>query len=68
MIDAGIHDGDKIVVRKQNTADNGDIVVALIDDSATVKRFSKKKGITFSIPKTKRWQISWSMRSPYSAK
>ena len=44
MIDAGIHDGDKIVVRKQNTADNGDIVVALIDDSATVKRFFKKEG------------------------
>ena len=44
MIDAGICDGDKIVVRKQNTADNGDIVVALLDDSATVKRFYKKDG------------------------
>ncbi len=42
MIDAGILDGDKIVVRKQDTAENGDIVVALIDDSATVKRFYKK--------------------------
>ena len=42
MIDAGILDGDKIVVRKQGTAENGDIVVALVDDSATVKRFFKK--------------------------
>ena len=44
MIDAGILDGDKIVVRRQQTADNGDIVVALLDDSATVKRFYKKEG------------------------
>ncbi len=44
MIDAGIFDGDKIVVRKQSTAENGDIVVALLDDSATVKRFYKKDG------------------------
>lgn len=42
MIDAGIYNGDKIVVRKQQTADNGDIVVALLDDSATVKRFFRK--------------------------
>ena len=44
MIDAGILDGDKIVVRRQQTADDGDIVVALLDDSATVKRFYKKDG------------------------
>lgn len=44
MIDAGIYDGDKIVVRKQETADNGDIVVALIDDSATVKRYFRRDG------------------------
>ena len=43
MIDAGILDGDKIVVRRQQTAENGDIVVALLDDSATVKRFFKKQ-------------------------
>ena len=42
MINAGIFDGDKIVVKHQETADNGDIVVALIDDSATVKRFYKR--------------------------
>lgn len=39
MIDAGIFDGDKIVVRRQQTAENGEIVVALVEDSATVKRF-----------------------------
>ena len=42
MIEAGINDGDYIVVREQQTADNGDIVVALIDDGATVKRFYKE--------------------------
>lgn len=45
MIDAGIFDGDKIVVRRQQTAENGEIVVALVEDSATVKRFYKKDGM-----------------------
>ena len=43
MINAGILDGDKIVVKQQETAENGEIVVALLDDSATVKRFYKKE-------------------------
>ncbi len=42
MINIGMFDGDKIVVRKQDSADNGDIVVALVDDSATVKRFFRR--------------------------
>ena len=42
MIEAGIFNGDKIIVKKQQTADNGDIVVAYFDDSSTVKRFYKK--------------------------
>ena len=42
MIEAGIFSGDYILVRKQNTAENGQIVVALIDDEATVKTFIKK--------------------------
>ena len=41
MIGAGILDGDRVVVRSQPTADNGEIVVALLGDSATVKRFRK---------------------------
>ncbi len=43
MIEAGILDGDLILVRQQNTANNGDIVVALMEDEATVKRFYKEK-------------------------
>lgn len=44
MINAGIHDKDLLIVQKQETAHNGDIVVALIDDSATVKSFYKEDG------------------------
>ena len=44
MIQAGIMDGDYIVVRKQPEANNGEIVVAMIDDEATVKRFYKEHG------------------------
>ena len=43
MIEAGILDGDLVLVKKQNAAENGDIVVALIDDEATVKTFFKEK-------------------------
>ena len=44
MINAGILDGDNILVKRQNTAKNGDMVVALVDDSATVKTFYKENG------------------------
>ncbi|MDY2589926.1 MAG: transcriptional repressor LexA [Agathobacter sp.] len=44
MINVGIFDGDSILVKEQNTARNGDIVVALIDDSSTVKTFYKEDG------------------------
>lgn len=44
MINAGILDGDYILVKQQNTANNGDMVVALIEDEATVKTFYKEKG------------------------
>ncbi len=43
MINVGIYDGDLVLVEQQNTAKNGDIVVALLDDSATVKTFYKEK-------------------------
>lgn len=46
MIEAGIHDGDMVIVRSQSTANNGDIVVAMTDDNeATVKRFYKENNI-----------------------
>lgn len=46
MIDAGIMDGDKIIVRRQQTAENGEIVVAFVNDeeTATVKRFYNRNG------------------------
>lgn len=44
MINAGILDGDQILIKQQNTAKNGDMVVALIDDSVTVKTFYKEDG------------------------
>lgn len=43
MINVGIYDGDKVLVKKQSFAKNGDIVVALVDDSATVKTFYKEE-------------------------
>lgn len=45
MINAGILDGDYVIVKKQNSAYNGDIVIALIEDEATVKRFYKENGV-----------------------
>ncbi len=44
MINIGIYDGDKLLVRQTSTARNGDVVVALIDDSATVKTYYKEDG------------------------
>ncbi len=50
MIDAAICDGDWVVVRRQNTADNGDIVAALLDDEATVKTLRRKDGQVWLMP------------------
>ncbi|MBC7765338.1 MAG: transcriptional repressor LexA [Hyphomonadaceae bacterium] len=44
MIEVGIYDGDLVIVKKQNVANNGDIVIALIEDEATCKTFYKEKG------------------------
>jgi repressor LexA len=44
MIECGINDGDFLIVEQMETARNGEIVVAMIDDSATVKRFFKENG------------------------
>ena len=50
MIGAGILDGDKVVVRPQQTADDGQIVVARIGDEAAVKRLSRKNGEVWLLP------------------
>lgn len=50
MVEAGILDGDVVVARQQETADRGDIVVALLDDEATVKRFDPIPGAVRLLP------------------
>ena len=50
MMGAGILSGDKVVVRPQQTADDGQIVVAMIGDEATVKRLYRKKGQIWLLP------------------
>lgn len=45
MVEDGILDGDFVIVKKQKTAERGQMVIALVDDSATVKRFYPKKGM-----------------------
>jgi repressor LexA len=50
MVEAAICDGDYVVIRQQPTADNGDIVAALIDGEATVKTFQRKAGQVWLLP------------------
>lgn len=50
MIGAGIFDGDLVVIRPQNVASNGDIVLALLDDEATIKRFYCNEGEVWLLP------------------
>ena len=50
MIDAAICDGDWVVVRQQNVAENGDIVAAMIDGEATVKTFKRVDGHVWLMP------------------
>ena len=50
MLNAGILPGDLVVVRQQQTCNQGEIVVAMIDDEATVKRFSRKNGHIWLLP------------------
>ena len=56
MIDAAICDGDWVVVRQQHTADNGDIVAALLDDEATVKVFRQVDGHTWLLPRNSQYE------------
>ena len=50
MVDAAICDGDWVVIRQQNVADNGDIVAAMIDGEATVKTFKRTAGQVWLMP------------------
>lgn len=52
MNQKGINDGDLLLVRQQATADNGDIVVALIDDSATIKEFHRNDNTIILMPRS----------------
>ncbi|MGD7731402.1 transcriptional repressor LexA [Propionibacteriaceae bacterium G57] len=56
MIDAAICDGDWVVVRQQDTAVNGDIVAALLDNEATVKTFKRKDGQVWLLPHNKDYE------------
>ncbi|MDO5751193.1 MAG: transcriptional repressor LexA [Rothia sp. (in: high G+C Gram-positive bacteria)] len=56
MQDAAICDGDWVVVREQHTADNGDIVAALLDDEATVKVFRQIEGHTWLMPRNSQYE------------
>lgn len=55
MVGAGILDGDKVVVRPQQTADDGQIVVARIGDEATVKRLSRRDGQVWLMPENENY-------------
>ncbi len=56
MINAGILDGDRVIVRPQSTADHGQIVVARIGDEATVKRLFRKNGEVWLMPENPAYQ------------
>lgn len=56
MIDAAICDGDWVVVRAQKTAENGDIVAAMLDEEATVKTFRQRDGHTWLLPRNSEFE------------
>ncbi|WP_291053514.1 transcriptional repressor LexA [Herbiconiux sp.] len=56
MIDAAICDGDWVVIRQQNTAENGDIVAAMLDEEATVKVFRQRDGHTWLLPRNSNFE------------
>ena len=57
MIDAGIHAGDVVVVEKRSTANAGDIVVAIVDNEFTLKRFGREKGRVVLRPENKAYPV-----------
>lgn len=56
MVDAAICDGDWVVIRQQQTADNGDIVAAMLEEEATVKTFKQKDGHTWLLPRNSSYE------------
>ncbi len=56
MIDAAICDGDWVVVRQQSTAENGEIVAAMLDNEATVKVFKQRDGHTWLLPQNSAYE------------
>jgi len=56
MIEAGIFEGDWVVVRRQNTAENGDIVAALLEDEATVKTLKRRDGHVWLLPQNRQYE------------
>ena len=68
MIDAGILNGDKVVVRKQQTAQDGEIVVALVEDSATVKRLFRRDGKIVLHPENEALADMLPRKYPFSGK
>ena len=56
MVDAAICDGDLVVVREQKTAENGEIVAAMLDDEATVKVLKKRDGHTWLLPQNSAYE------------
>ena len=57
MVEAGIHDQDLALIRPQKTAENGEIVAALIDDEATLKKFYRQKGKIILQPANPRYDV-----------
>ena len=68
MIDAGILDGDYVIVRQQSSANNGEIVVAMLENEATVKRFYKEKDSIRLQPENPAYEPIISRRSQLSVK
>lgn len=62
MVEVGILEGDTVIVRKQPTAENGDIVVALVDGEATIKRFFRENGHIRLQPENSRMEPSSPIR------
>ena len=57
MIDAGIHPGDTVVVEKRGSANAGDIVVAILDNEFTLKRFERERGRVVLRPENKAYPV-----------